>query len=379
MFIVITAILYFLSALGSEIYVGVTEALALHASRRSKKSSVLASGSNTLEEGMGNIEAEVNPMFLADDGTSAKLGANKDSLVASILAQKESPPLQLWVVFRNEFASLVDRLKESQLKAAEGSAAVQKLAAMADTSRDKTSIKRERSELAAAPVKRVVGGALGGASPSDAPSPEPSSLSSAAGAGRRGVMSSLRDAYKSPLSAMPSPAASTGLRLQTVGGGPEESEAVSGVNPLLSGKKSTAAGAAAAAAGAEGAAAPEAGKASASAYAPDPEYPGLPPGWLHRLTSKGKVLFYNEETHESAYKLEKIPGYPYTPAAGAATAAAPTATASAPAPAAGGQEGEGEEEDLPPGWASRLTSKGKKMYFHEDGRTTWSRAKIPTD
>ena len=358
--------------MASEIYIGVTEALALSASRRAKKTSVLASGSSVMEEGAGNVEAEVNPMFLSADGTSAKLGSSKDSLVASILAQKDSPPLQLWTVFRDEFASLVDRLKESQLKAAEGSVALQKLAAMTDTSRDKTAVRRERSEVEAAPVKRAAVGAgepgSGGASP----------LSPGEGSGaRRGVMSALREQtmFRSPLS-------SSSQR------GTEEG-AVAGANPLLAVKRGAAA------------AAPE--PAAESSGGGDPaatEYPLLPPGWSHRLTSKGKVLFFNVDTQESVYKLEKIPGYPHTPgaaaapaaaapeaaapkaaavaaAAAAATAAEPEAAAS-PSPAV--NVGGGEEEELPTGWASRLTSKGKRMYFNEaDGRTAWSIAKIPKD
>jgi hypothetical protein len=89
-----------------------------------------------------------------------------------------------------------------------------------------------------------------------------------------------------------------------------------------------------------------AGEAASSAALPessgggDPaatEYPLLPPGWSHRLSSKGKVMFFNVETQEAVNKLEKVPGYPHTP--GAAAAAAPSAApaaavAAAPAAAA---------------------------------------------
>ena len=52
----------------------------------------------------------------------------------------------------------------------------------------------------------------------------------------------------------------------------------------------------------------------------------------------------------------------------------------AASPLPGATEGGGEDEALPPGWASRLTSKGKVMYYNEaDGRTSWSIAKIPKD
>ena len=39
------------------------------------------------------------------------------------------------------------------------------------------------------------------------------------------------------------------------------------------------------------------------------EVPGLPEGWKARLTSKGKTMYWCEETGESTYKLEKVPGY----------------------------------------------------------------------
>ena len=65
-------------------------------------------------------------MFVRSD-SSIKIGGDRDSLIASILAQKESPPIQLWTVFRDEFAGLVERVKDLQGKAADGAAALQQL------------------------------------------------------------------------------------------------------------------------------------------------------------------------------------------------------------------------------------------------------------
>jgi hypothetical protein len=366
-------------------------------------------------------------MFLSEDG-SAKLGATHDSLVASILAQKESPPLQLWRVFRDEFANIVDRLKEAQARAAEGSVALQKLDALKETARAKTSRHAERTEIAAAPVKRTVDGpgdSSGGASPLAGGSSGGGSGGGggSAGAARKGVMSSLREsvlgAAKSPLA---SPAPTPGMKLLSIDASDGGAAAVAGANPLHGGMPERRAGAAAAATAAAAAAAAAAeliaaeapaaaAAAPAAAAAADGDYPGLPPGWTHRMTSKGKPLFFNEETGESTYKLAKVPGYPYGGGSGggaAAAAAAPAAALAAPAvapPAPVAEEAAGgssaaavaspaapepeaaaspsaaaAEEVLPAGWASRLTSKGKTMYYHEtDGRTSWSIAKIPKD
>ena len=145
MFITVTSILYFFSALASEIWVGVMDARAA-ASARGKGASVLSSGSaGAMEEGAGELTAEVNPMFLSSDKDTLKLGADRDSLVASILAQKQSPPLQLWLVFRDEFASLVERLKETGQRAQVGAAALQKLEALQGSAQGKR--RAERSEV----------------------------------------------------------------------------------------------------------------------------------------------------------------------------------------------------------------------------------------
>ena len=126
--VVVCSLLYFACALGSEVANGLADSAAARAAKRGgSKAAILASSSRADESvGIGEVSAEVNPLFVRSD-SSIKIGGDRDSLIASILAQKESPPIQLWTVFRDEFAGLVERVKDLQGKAADGAAALQQL------------------------------------------------------------------------------------------------------------------------------------------------------------------------------------------------------------------------------------------------------------
>jgi len=394
MFIVIFAILYFCSALGYEIYNGVVGFRRELALRKSSKHAVIASSvGGEGNDDTANIEAQVNPMFLSDGGDKANLGADKESLVASILAQKEAPPLQLWLVFRDEFASLVERLKETGEKAALGAAAIQKLEtmnALALGAKSKGGRKEFDSVMASprTPLESTTSTAA-----FTGTNPLKSSASLRSGGG---VMASLRESLGATAASpggfkASSSSSSKELKQSLVLGGgefpspssfsspksakssPLESPGVE--NPLLSSSGSR-----------KGS---EKGGGGISAVVSGDDtggvisVPGLPAGWSARLTSKGKTMYWCEETGVTTYKLDKIPGYVSSepPPAAASPPLSKETVEELPPPLTGSPP----QDDLsitvpglPEGWAARKTSKGKTMYWNEaTGETTTKLEKVP--
>jgi hypothetical protein len=77
-------------------------------------------------DGDGALDTQVSPLFMNADG-GLNIGSDTDALVASILAQRDVPPQSLWLVFREEFANLAARLKETAAVSAEAKKELQKL------------------------------------------------------------------------------------------------------------------------------------------------------------------------------------------------------------------------------------------------------------
>ncbi len=103
------AIVYFVTALGVEV-------AAIQSCQRRRRGG--SAGSKVLRSQQlivprGPVDESFNPMFLTTDGQLSALGST-DSLVQSILAQKEAPAKELWSVFRGEFSRTVEALKSTQ-------------------------------------------------------------------------------------------------------------------------------------------------------------------------------------------------------------------------------------------------------------------------
>jgi hypothetical protein len=102
-------IVYFVTALGVEV-------AAIQSCQRRRRGG--SAGSKVLRSQQlivprGPVDESFNHMFLTTDGQLSALGST-DSLVQSILAQKEAPAKELWSVFRAEFSRTVDALKSTQ-------------------------------------------------------------------------------------------------------------------------------------------------------------------------------------------------------------------------------------------------------------------------
>jgi hypothetical protein len=106
MLTIVFGIVYFVAALGVEV-------ASTDQCKRRQGGDARAGRKLTGRGPSGPVDSSMNPMFLDLGGKAAELGT-KDSLVASILAQGEAPPRELWLVFRDEFASTLGSLKEAQ-------------------------------------------------------------------------------------------------------------------------------------------------------------------------------------------------------------------------------------------------------------------------
>jgi hypothetical protein len=308
MFTVIMGIIYYLSAVAHEVYLGLADMRAAQARKKAGMKVIATSSPGT--GGEGNLDSVVNPMFLRAEG-DANLGANSDSLVSSIMAQKEPPPPALWLAFREEFASTVNQLKDAKTEALQIKAELSILRAMHPDD-DHTTKKggAKRTEFAS---DASTAGATGSAfSPLHTERREPgttrpaagSFFAATAGAARKGIFST----RKSPLSA--NAGAGEGGEEERGGGG-----GAATTNPL---------------------------RLRALEEAAPPATPAEPP------------------------------------AAARADSPAPVVAASGPEEGAGGEGGDEERgEELPPGWASKLSKKGKRFYYNaETKETAWSIAKI---
>jgi hypothetical protein len=145
LFTISVAIVYFSAALGNEIYQGVVEARARRARGKSKGGFMLSSSVGGAPGEAGNLDTSVNPMFLSKGG-ELNIGGDLDALVKQILAQTESPPTQLWTVFRDEFAATVARLQETKAKCARQEEELQKVEALRELTRmekGKSVVRRE--------------------------------------------------------------------------------------------------------------------------------------------------------------------------------------------------------------------------------------------
>ena len=103
-------IVYFLTALGVEV-------AAMESCQRRRRGGD-SGGSKLLRSQQmviprGPVDESFNPMFLTTDGQLSALGST-DSLVQSILSQKDAPAKELWSVFRAEFSKTVEALKSTQ-------------------------------------------------------------------------------------------------------------------------------------------------------------------------------------------------------------------------------------------------------------------------
>ena len=106
--VIVCAIVYWAAALVSEIYTYTVEAAARQAAARGvrkngvkggRSASKLFSSQSRLEDG-SKMEMSMSPMFISKDGGEQASLGSKESLVASILAQKEAPGAMMWSVFR---------------------------------------------------------------------------------------------------------------------------------------------------------------------------------------------------------------------------------------------------------------------------------------
>ena len=64
-----------------------------------RSASKLFASQSRLEDG-SKMEMNMSPMFISKDGSEQASLGSKESLVASILAQKEAPGAMMWSVFR---------------------------------------------------------------------------------------------------------------------------------------------------------------------------------------------------------------------------------------------------------------------------------------
>jgi hypothetical protein len=310
MFTVIAGILYYLAAVGHEVYLGLADMRA--AQKKGGGVKLIATSSPGAGGAGGDLDSVVNPMFLRAEG-DANLGANVDSLVASIMAQKEPPPPALWLAFREEFAATVSKLKDAKsenLEIKTELSILQALTPAEDRGAKKGGARRvEFSALdtATSPLatERRDGAARAHAGSFFAPG--------AASGARRGIFST----QKSPLSSNAPPVkdAVDGDAATDGGGGGGGAISIGATNPLRLRAPPVAQDAAAAppaeAASPPAEAAPPA-PSETSETEPAPageggEEDGLPSGWRQRISSKGKVFYYNPKTKETAWSKEKIP------------------------------------------------------------------------
>jgi len=147
MFVILFGMLYYFSALSREIYIGVASfrAAAAAAARKGGKLNILSS--SVSGESIGSdMQLELSAMFLAyGENGKAGIAADGDSLIQSILAQNDPPPKQLWLVFRDSYASIVDRLKTSIQKELEAETRAQTLENMHENPLKK--MKKVRNEV----------------------------------------------------------------------------------------------------------------------------------------------------------------------------------------------------------------------------------------
>ena len=72
------------------------------------------------------VDAAVNPMFLKQ-GSELGADGSQDSLIASLLAQREPPSASLWAIFRDEFVAVSAKSKEAVAEASGANALALKL------------------------------------------------------------------------------------------------------------------------------------------------------------------------------------------------------------------------------------------------------------
>ena len=374
MLTIIGAILYFASAVGLEIYTGVNDAAVAareRAAAKRKRGGMVLSNASNVDRDDGKLDSQVNPLFLSRDG-GLNVGADVDSLVASILAQKEVPPLQLWTVFKEQFASVAGRLKETTDSAAAMKKELQQFEVM-------------RSALTASNVQAATKKSFGPSRREDS-----AGGGSGAGGGLRGALSTVARGISSYRSAVsrgvddsPSSADGAGrnkdqpaftenpLRLRTLPTSPSADAGADAGAVAAADEESTTAGVKRA----QAAAPPAPSAAAPLAPSSAPAAAQLPPGWSSRLSrSTGKTMYFSE-SGETAWEPEQIPGFAEWSARHSNLVENPLRARDAtPQPAV-----LPVEEGLPPGWASKISSKsGKKFYFNGFTRqTAWALEEIP--